>query len=156
MNMLLMLLVGVSFIVAVTAALVVLWKGSNSTLNRWLAIFLVVAASWGVIVNLQSPNQSELYNLWIVRFTFVAAIVMSYAMVRFVLAVSKTKIDTFVRATLTGATGFLAVIMMTPAVIPTVTVLENSISPHRTSAYYAVVAYVLTLSFCHNHAISSY
>lgn len=144
--MLLMLLVGVSFVVAVTAALVVLWKGKNSTLNRWLAIFLVTAASWGVIVNLQSPSQSELYNLWVVRMTFVAAIVMSYAMVRFVLAISKTKIDQFIRVLLTIATGFLAIIMMTPVVIPYVVVMENSIAPHRTSAYYGIIAYVLTLS----------
>ncbi|MDN5819844.1 MAG: hypothetical protein L0H38_03780, partial [bacterium] len=146
MNMLLMLLVGVSFIVAVTAALVVLWKGKNSTLNRWLAIFLVVTASWGVIVNLQSPNQSDLYNLWVVRFTFVAAIIMSYAMVRFVLAISKSKIDKFVRAFLTIATGILVVIMLTPTVIPYVTVLETTIVPYRTAAYYGVAAYILTMS----------
>lgn len=144
--MLLMLLVGVSFIVAVTAALVVLWKGKNSTLNRWLAIFLVVTASWGVIVNLQSPNQSDLYNLWVVRFTFVAAIIMSYAMVRFVLAISKSKIDKFVRAFLTIATGILVVIMLTPTVIPYVTVLETTIVPYRTAAYYGVAAYILTMS----------
>lgn len=144
--MLLMLLVGISFIVAVTAALVVLWKGKNSTLNRWLAIFLVVTASWGVIVNLQSPSQSELYNLWVVRFTFVAAIVMSYAMVRFVLAVSKTKLTGLIRPFLTIATVILGVIMLTPAVIPSVTVLENTVVPYRTSAYYAIAGYILILS----------
>lgn len=145
MNIILISLVIVSFLVAITSAIVILFRNFGSPVHRWLALFLIFAGSWGFIVNLLSPRFSLETNVWIVRATFIAAIFMTYAMVRFVTAFTQMKVTAVTRYLLGAATIIIAALMTTPLVIPAVSLRGSVVVAERLPIYYAVIVFILFL-----------
>lgn len=145
MSFILIGLVIVSFLMAATSAVIVLINNFKSPVHRWLAVFLTFAGAWGLIVNLQNSSMSLNYNLIIVRLTFVAAVVMSYALFGFVIAVAHLNLSKATRYLVSFAGLTICILMFSDLVIPSVSVIEGTITPERLPLYYAVISYILLL-----------
>lgn len=135
----------VSLVLASCAAIIMLKQKPNLPVHRWLAFFLLFAAMWGSIINLQNPAESLTYNLIVVRLTFVSAVLMAYAMLQFSLAVTKRKIHKhrWVIPILTLVSVGLA---LSKYVISSVVIEHGVIVPHRAFLYYVIVAYIVALA----------
>lgn len=145
MSFILLSLVAVSFLIAVSTAIVVLFRDFRSSTYRWLAAFLVFAGSWSLVVNLQSATLSSTYNTWIVRLTFVAAILMAYAMFNFVMSLRQQRLSGLTRILLGVATVGVIGLMLSSFVIPSVQIEGGRVIPDRESTYYVVIAYIMVL-----------
>jgi signal transduction histidine kinase len=132
----------ISSLIALAAAIGVLMRAPHEPVRRWLAVLLFSAAAWTVVVNLQTPLQSPEYNTWIIRLTFMAAIVMLYAMVRFVTLVTGIGNARATIAAITGATAVTLVAALTPLTISGVRYVDGMVVPRR-EWFYAVILIVL-------------
>lgn len=145
MSFILIGLVIISFLMAATSAVIVLINNTRSSVRRWLATFLVFAGSWGLIVNLQNGSLSLEYNLLIVRLTFVAAVIMSYALFSFVIAVGHINLSKASRYLVGFTCLAISALMFSDFVIPSVGVVGGTITPERLPLYYAVISYILLM-----------
>ena len=145
MNSILGGLIVASFVFAIIAAVIVVRDKPNSPVNRWLALFLLFAATWSVVINFQNATQSDDYNLIVVRLTFVAALLMTYAMFQFALAITGRQLRKL--RVVIGLGAFLAIAaVLSPWVISSVESVAGMVMPTRELAYYLVAGYILTVA----------
>ena len=145
MNSILGGLIAASFVFAIIAAIIVVRDKPNSPVNRWLALFLLFAATWSVIINFQNADESNGYNLAVVRLTFTSALLMTYAMFQFALAITGRQLQ---RVRIVVGLGALLSIVaaLSPWVISSVMSFADAVVPTREIAYYFVAGYILTVA----------
>lgn len=146
MNVILGGAVVVSFLVALIAAAVIIFRAPKEQVRRWLACFLLFAASWGLVINLQNTNASLTYNLWIVQLTFIASLLMVYSLFRFALAVTRTGVGQLVRYVFGGLTIIGILATLGGVVVESVSIQDGMVSPVRLVGYYLVIVYILVAS----------
>lgn len=137
-----LLIIGIIALMVVGGALARHWR---SSLHRWTAAFLFFAVAWSVIVNLQDPSQSSAYNLMIIQLTFISAIMMLYAMVRFALSVTSGRAVWWVPAVSIISAALIAATAI-GFVVSSVTIENGAIMPTREPLYFVVIALLLGLA----------
>ena len=155
-----MLLIGLTIATACISlfvALITLLKNPASRLHRWLFIFIFMSCAWIVLVNLQGAFHGQ-WSTKLLRLAFVAASLLGYAMLQFIVALCKVHesfVKSFVDLGLLAFAVFLAasevVIVDTTAII---TNTSELIVPDRGWGYPMVVFLVLTL-LCKPYGTSS-
>ena len=145
MNSILGGLIAASFVFAIVAAVIVVRDKPNSPVNRWLALFLLFASTWSVVVNFQNAGLSNDYNLTVVRLTFVAALLMTYTMFHFALSITGQTLRKL--RTVVGLGALLAIgLALSSWVISSVDSSGGMVVPTREVAYYFVAGYILMVA----------
>ena len=135
----------ISSLIALAVAASVVIRAPREAMRRWLAALLVFATAWICIVNLQDPERSDAYNLWVIRLTFIASLLMLYSMLGFVASATKTHIPRPLMTTLTLVTAACIGLTLTPLTFSGVYDGGNIVIPQREAFYYVTLAYILLL-----------
>ena len=135
----------VSSLIALAVAASVVIRAPLEAMRRWLAALLVFATAWILIVNLQNPELSDTYNLWIIRITFIASLLMLYAMLGFVSSATKIAIPRAGMRALTAALVAGVGLTLTPLTFSGVYDGGNIVVPQREVFYFVILAYILLL-----------
>lgn len=134
-----------SSLIALAVAASVVMRAPREGMRRWLAALLVFATAWILIVNLQNPALSDAYNLWVIRLTFIASLVMLYAMLGFVSSATKIAIPRAVMTILTLVMVAGVGLTLTPWTFSGVYDGGNIVVPQREVFYFVILAYILLL-----------
>ncbi len=143
MDVLSWLLVGVCTIAASIVAIIVMVNNAQSRLLRFLGIFIMSSALWGVTSALQrAPLDGDL-NLWLGRAAFALVLTMTCAMVQFAYEVRGGKdIRRPWRRVATVSSMIAAVLSLTPFVIPAIHQVGGVMIPVRGPAYLVVLVVI--------------
>lgn len=146
MSVLLIGAIVASFLIAI-AALTLGLRSRGERVRQWLAAFLVFGALWSLIVNLQGLQEDPTFNVWVVRLTFVAALVMIYCMLRFTYTVSGRRMRKPFSFAVYAVTGALIFMTLVGWVIPTVEIINDVVVPERLPTYYLIALFIIGVAF---------
>lgn len=126
-------------------AIILIVQSRHDRVRRWLAFFLIFGALWSLIINLQSPVLGTTYNLWIIRLTFVAALMMIYCLFRFSLLIAHREPSARQLLAAGGLTGALITAAIAGLIIPSIDIVGQTVVPERSAGYFIATGFMLVL-----------
>ena len=128
----------VSMAATMIAGILLVFNHVRSNVQRYLGFFLVACSAWGTLSVLQSFGWSIDVGTVLVRSTFIAALIMAYAMYKFISVFTYRnwpKLD----VVLIIGTVIMAVLCTTPLIVETISIEAGSTVPVRQPLYMAVL-----------------
>lgn len=128
----------VSMSATIIAGVMLVLNHDRSKVQRYLGFFLVACAAWGTLSVLQSFVWSVDVSITLARATFIVALIMAYAMYRFINLLSYRN-NPSLNAGLLASTIAIAILCMTPLVVEAVRLEAGTIALVRQPLYILVL-----------------